>query len=370
MAETRADTSPEGKDPVLVRPYVAGDEPVGSIETWPEPNRPDTAAGERVTGDGTTGAGTAGQNTAGQGTVGQGTVRQGTAGHDAAGAADAGVGAPGEPADADTAVLPAVAEPPSPPPPPARERPAVPAAARIGILVLGVGLALGVAAWFVLGFGIDRDAPMPSTALPAVGGRVPLGPSAAVSAAPTASPSAPASSPTSVPATVAGTLSPSPGVSPGASRQVLVPVVPSGGTAPPPTTAPAGEPEPTPEPPAADRTGRITAASGRCLTRGGLLGIDGSPVQVAGCLGGSTQSFTLATDGTLRVSGRCAQAAGDGTVRIDDCGDAAGAQWRAGPDGTLINKADDGCLTDPGRAGATATVAACTGSAEQTWSLP
>jgi hypothetical protein len=82
------------------------------------------------------------------------------------------------------------------------------------------------------------------------------------------------------------------------------------------------------------------------------------------------QTFTLAKDGTLRVSDKCAQADGDGEVRIGGCGDGDSGQWRAGPDGTLINSAGGGCLTDPGRVGGTAMVTACSGSQTQSWSLP
>ncbi|MEV4639753.1 RICIN domain-containing protein [Actinoplanes sp. NPDC049548] len=123
-------------------------------------------------------------------------------------------------------------------------------------------------------------------------------------------------------------------------------------------------------PPAADRTGAITSAAGRCLTLGGLLGLDGSPIQVAGCGGGSAQSFTLATDGTLRVAGRCAQLTGDGEVRTIGCDGRENAQWRAGPGGSLVNPATGHCLTDPGSAGATVRAEACTGAAEQRWTLP
>ncbi|MFI7599996.1 ricin-type beta-trefoil lectin domain protein [Actinoplanes sp. NPDC049681] len=123
-------------------------------------------------------------------------------------------------------------------------------------------------------------------------------------------------------------------------------------------------------PPRTDRTGAITSAGGRCLTLGGLLGIDGSPIEVAGCGGVSPQSFTLATDGTLRVSGRCAQVARDGDIRTIGCDDRESSQWRAGPHGSLVNPATGHCLTDPGTPGATVRAEPCTGAAEQRWTLP
>lgn len=134
----------------------------------------------------------------------------------------------------------------------------------------------------------------------------------------------------------------------------------------PPSTAPASHAT---SAPAADRTGAITAASGRCLALGGLLALDGNPIVTAACSGGTAQQFTLATDGTLRVAGRCAQTTGDGTVRVIGCDDRAAARWRPGPGGALVNPASGDCLTDPGRDGATRATA-CTGATDQRWALP
>jgi len=114
----------------------------------------------------------------------------------------------------------------------------------------------------------------------------------------------------------------------------------------------------------------VTAASGRCLALGGLLGMDGSPVQVTGCVDLPAQQFTLAGDGTLRVSGRCAQVTGDGTVHIAGCGGAASQQWRSGPSHSLVNPSTGRCLTDPGTAGATTKVTTCSGAGDQSWALP
>lgn len=114
----------------------------------------------------------------------------------------------------------------------------------------------------------------------------------------------------------------------------------------------------------------MTAASGRCLALGGLFAVDGSPVQVSACADVDYQHFTLATDGTLRVAGKCAEATGDATVRITGCGDEAAAQWRSGTTSSLVNQSTGKCLTDPGSLGATTKVTACTGASDQSWSLP
>ncbi|AGL17874.1 RICIN domain-containing protein [Actinoplanes sp. N902-109] len=143
---------------------------------------------------------------------------------------------------------------------------------------------------------------------------------------------------------------------------------PQGGAAP--TTAPAGSATATLAPPPGTAiTGPVTSAAGRCLALGSLLGLDGSPIQASGCSGVSYQNFTLATDGTLRVAGHCTEATDNGTVRSVGCDDRAGAQWRRGPGGSLVNSAAGLCLTDPGSSGATARVSACTGAADQSWQL-
>jgi hypothetical protein len=243
------------------------------------------------------------------------------------------------PADDDTVVQPVVAAVAAP------RAYALGLGSRMLILCGGIVLALAVVG-FVL-FGSEPDEPRPATALPALIPAMPAEPTADApprpSASATPSPSRTSSSPTPTPS--APSRSAAPPSSPAASEPTLAP------------------------PPRSDRTGAITSAGGRCLALGGLFGTDGSPVQVFGCMDVNAQEFTLAADGTLRVSGKCAQATGDASVRVAGCDAAAAGQWRGGPDGTLVNSASGRCLTDPGQAGATVRVAAC-GGADQRWTLP
>ncbi|MCO8271441.1 ricin-type beta-trefoil lectin domain protein [Actinoplanes sp. TRM 88003] len=260
-----------------------------------------------------------------------------------------------EPREADTLVQPAVEDEP---PAPAKPRLTMHPLARAGIFVGGVAVALGVVGYLIFGPAADPALPQPGVALPAAPGQAPL------DQPPSAGPSA---AKASVSASASVSAGASVSASPSASFQSLAPLVPSG-SVPPPTSAAPPTTEPTLGPPAADRTGQVTAASGRCLALGSLFGSNGSPVNVSGCMSVAYQSFTLATDGTLRVNNKCAQSTGDGTVRVTDCGDGASSQWRAGDNGTLIN--GGGCLTDPGRSGATTTVSACSGGSSQSWTLP
>ncbi|GAA0520077.1 hypothetical protein Ade02nite_94760 [Paractinoplanes deccanensis] len=303
--------TPDREDPVLVRPYVATKADtaefaaVGETETWPEPGADDTAVQPVVD----------------------------------------------EPA------------PQEKPPPKKSEHPVL----RLAIFCGGVALALGVAAFLVFGPGTEPELPQPGAALPAMPAKPPIPESSVAASASAAARSASASASASASPSVSGSAA-FPSVSVGVAQPGQKPLVPGSPAAPglsaaPPAatvTATATTAAPT------DRTGAITAASGRCLALGGLFGWDGSPVQVAGCNGGDAQTFTLATDGTLHVGEKCAAATG-GTVRVSSCDGAP--SWRTGAGGSLI--ASNGqCLTDPGRSGANVKVADCTGAAEQKWTLP
>ena len=219
------------------------------------------------------------------------------------------------PADAPTVIQPAIVDEPVPPPPPPPRRPRLGVPLRLLILAGGLAVALALAGW--LAFAPEQHTSQPGAVLPQFTAALPADPVKA-SGRPSASRS-PSPSPSS--------SSASPSSSAGASASA------SASSSPASTLAP---------PPAADRTGKVTAASGRCLALGGLLGMDGSPVQVTG----------------------------DATVHIAGCGSAATQQWRAGPAHSLVNPSTNRCLTDPGLAGATTKVTTCTGAGVQSWTLP
>ncbi|WP_030439912.1 RICIN domain-containing protein [Actinoplanes subtropicus] len=248
------------------------------------------------------------------------------------------------PADAPTVLIQSVIvdEPATPPPaPPRRPRLGVPL--RLLILAGGLAVALTIVGWLV--FAPEKHTSQPGAVLPKFTTTLPADPVKA-SARPSASHSA-------SPSPSSSSASPSASASESASATA----------SPSPSSTLAA-------PPSADRTGKMTAASGRCLALGGLLGVDGSPLVVTGCVNLPAQSFTLTPDGTLRVSGRCAQVTGDATVHIEGCGSTATQQWRAGPSHTLVNPSTNECLTDPGTAGATAKTTRCTGATAQSWTLP
>jgi hypothetical protein len=243
------------------------------------------------------------------------------------------------------------------------------ALARQRLLVLsGVAvLALGAAGVVLL----TSDSGSPSrSALPTTDFTyAPTSGPASAGAAPTAKTSlgASARSSRSARASASGRAA-SPGAPPAGFTLPPQPQPPGGGATP--TSADARPTATLAPPPGTALTGPITSSAGRCLALGGLLGLDNTPIQASGCSGISYQNFTLATDGTMRVAGHCTQVTGDGTVKSVGCDDRESAQWRRGPGGTLVNRAGGLCLTDPGSSGATVRVSACTGAADQTWTLP
>jgi hypothetical protein len=121
-----------------------------------------------------------------------------------------------------------------------------------------------------------------------------------------------------------------------------------------------------------DRTGTIRGQNGLCLDLNGAVAVDFNHVQVFDCNDTAAQTWTLATDGTLRVLGKCALVVGDNTVRITTCDGRTTAQWRVSGQ-QLINGSNALCLTDPSSgttAGTGVTVTTCTGRANQRWSFP
>jgi len=227
--------------------------------------------------------------------------------------------------------------------------------AGIGVLALlgGAGLLLFMPSG-------DEETP-PATALPA-----PAAPSVLSSAG-------------AAPVASAGTLSATPSSRGGsrsaaASRTANSPVPAAPGqpaatttTTPPPAGRPAETLSPPPDP---ARTGPVAAGGGRCLNLAALFPTDGARIQTAGCSDINYQRWTMASDGTLQVAGKCARVADAAEIRLGGCDDQPAAQWRAGPNGSLVNPDTGRCLTDPGETGKTVTVASCTGAANQRWTLP
>ncbi len=127
-----------------------------------------------------------------------------------------------------------------------------------------------------------------------------------------------------------------------------------------------------PDPPVTARVGTIGGQNGKCLDLEDGEAVEGNDIQVFDCNGTDAQRWTLATDGTLQVSGMCALIGGDNTVHATKCDGRTTALWTVSGQ-RLINAANAKCLTDPSggtRSGTNATVTTCDGGAGQRWSLP
>lgn len=118
-------------------------------------------------------------------------------------------------------------------------------------------------------------------------------------------------------------------------------------------------------PPSADRTGPVVAGSGDCLDIDAGILLLGDELVTRNCNNTSSQRFTLAADGTLRVGGSCAIQEG-GAVKVRVCGNTASGQWRAGPNNTLVNNSTKQCVTANDDE---ISLATCGGNG-QSWTLP
>jgi hypothetical protein len=270
--------------------------------------------------------------------------------------------APADDPDAapDDAGVPAAPATAPPPPRPGRTRRRLLLAGAAAVTVIALGAA-GVSAMLP---GDDGDPlPIPTAALPPLPTSAAPPPSTPAGAEPTGT--APARTiPNRTRTTEAGSAPAT--TRPPARAATTTTAAPPARVSPDPTA-------PMLAPPAVARVGRIAAGGGLCLDLNGGVPFDGNHVQVYDCNTSVAQVWTLTPDGTLQVVGKCANLAGDGSVHIVSCDGRTTAQWRAGPDRTLVNAANDKCLTDPSggtRSGAAVRVTACSGAGNQEWSVP
>jgi hypothetical protein len=254
------------------------------------------------------------------------------------------------PADADPAPTVVIDRPADPAPPTPRRRRMLLAAALVLVLAGAAGLVLALRPEPSAPRALPANRPLPSIA---VSGPAP----SSVAPPTTASPTAARTRTTGNPAAHQATT----------TRRASPPTSPTGSRPPPPAPSPAATLSPVPE---SARVATIGADGGLCLDVEGGLPFDGTSVQVFDCNNSAAQMWTLATDGTLRVFGMCAQAAADRTVHITYCDGRAATQWRAGGDESLVNVAADACLTGDTRSGVVARVSGCTGASNQRWDLP
>jgi GH18 family chitinase len=142
-------------------------------------------------------------------------------------------------------------------------------------------------------------------------------------------------------------------------------------------TATGGAP-PTTQPPTG-RTGRITGLAGKCVDVAAAATANGTAIQLYACNGTSAQTWTVATDGTVRALGKCMDVTSAGTangtkIQLWDCNGTGAQSWQYNTaDSTLRNPASGRCLdvTDNSSAdGARLQIWDCFAGANQRWTLP
>ena len=142
------------------------------------------------------------------------------------------------------------------------------------------------------------------------------------------------------------------------------------------TGAGGGTPPPPPPPPAG--SGPVTLAyNGLCLDDRSASTTDFNPIQVYTCNGTNAQQWTLTSSNQLMVLGKCLDVDGAGTangttVDLYDCNGTGAQVWVHQSDGAYLNPNSGKCLDDTGfgGSGTQSQIWACTGSSNQSWSLP
>ncbi|SES21423.1 glucosylceramidase [Lentzea xinjiangensis] len=127
----------------------------------------------------------------------------------------------------------------------------------------------------------------------------------------------------------------------------------------------------------AGRTGAITGLGGKCLDVTDGSAANGNRPQLWTCHPGPNQTWTLASDGTVRGLGKCLDVTGNGTadgtpVQLWDCFGGGNQRWTA-TNGTLVNAGSNKCLDVIGSNtadGAKLQIWSCTGGANQRWTAP
>jgi hypothetical protein len=138
-------------------------------------------------------------------------------------------------------------------------------------------------------------------------------------------------------------------------------------TSPPATPAPLGP------------AGAVTGLGAKCLDLAGGSAADGAQAILNTCTAADTQSWTVASDGTLRALGKCLTTDGgagaNGTrVQLRACDGSAVQRWTAQPGGHVVNGQSGMCLEDSNASTADGNpliIWTCNdGDAGQRWTVP
>ncbi|MCG5458084.1 glycosyl hydrolase family 18 protein [Micromonospora sp. PSH03] len=131
-------------------------------------------------------------------------------------------------------------------------------------------------------------------------------------------------------------------------------------------------------PPPTGRTGQITGIAGKCVDVASASTANGTAVQLWGCNGTNAQTWTVASDSTLRALGKCADITSGSTangakVQLWDCNGSGAQVWQTQSNGTLRNPQSNKCLDASDNSSADGTrlqIWDCFAGANQRWTLP
>jgi hypothetical protein len=117
---------------------------------------------------------------------------------------------------------------------------------------------------------------------------------------------------------------------------------------------------------------------GKCLDDRGGSTSNGNTIDIWSCNGTTSQKWTYAEDGTLRVNGKCLDIVNAGTaagdkVQLWGCNGRTSQQWVVGTDTELVNSASGLCLDDAHESttnGTQADIWPCGAAGWREWTLP
>jgi hypothetical protein len=125
-------------------------------------------------------------------------------------------------------------------------------------------------------------------------------------------------------------------------------------------------------------TGPIRGFGGKCVDVNSASTADGTAVQLYDCNGTTAQTWTVATDSTLRALGKCLDVSSGSTangaqVQLWTCNGSGAQQWQRQSNGQVVNPQSGKCLDVTGNSSANLTrlqIWDCFGAANQLWTLP
>ena len=128
--------------------------------------------------------------------------------------------------------------------------------------------------------------------------------------------------------------------------------------------------------PVPPRTGAITGL--KCVDVNGGATANDTKIQIWDCNGSAAQSWTLASDGSVRAVGKCMDVDHSGRtngtkIHLWDCNGTGAQQWWPRPNGALVNPPSGKCLDVPNSNTTNGTQLQlwdCNGTGAQTWRLP